>query len=148
MRSRTMLIFKPDCLSGQGGVGLDALLGEVAEYGTEFGMRMEMAARIQLSKEMAARLYEEHRGKPFYDGLVGFMTSGPCLVSIWSCESGPACLAGREVVRRIREKHGRDDLSETGPANLVHGSDSQDSADREIRWAVKCFILRCAEEGG
>jgi len=153
LSNRTMLMFKPDCVAGfrhgEDTVRLRHLLNQVAAAGSEGGeeWRMEMGARVHITENMAAKLYEEHKGKPFCAALVNFVTSAPSFVSVWSCEGAPAWEVGRGAVGLIRSRYGRDDLSVTGPANLLHGSDGPESAKREVRWAIKCFILRCAEEG-
>ena len=90
-----------------------------------------------LTSEQAAGFYAEHQGKPFYDGLVGFMTSGPVMVQV---------LEGEDAIRRHREIMGatnpkealagtlRACYAESIDRNAVHGSDAPASAAREIAY--------------
>jgi nucleoside-diphosphate kinase len=91
---------------------------------------------MEVSRQIAERHYEEHEGKPFYEPLVEFLTSGPVVALI---------LEGREAVTTARRLIGETDPIEAGPGsirgdfglevqkNLVHGSDSPESAARETR---------------
>ncbi|MNK56622.1 Nucleoside diphosphate kinase [compost metagenome] len=92
---------------------------------------------LHLSSEQAAGFYAEHQGKPFYDGLVAFMTSGPVMVQV---------LEGEDAIRRHREIMGatnpkealagtlRSCYAESIDRNAVHGSDAPASAAREIAY--------------
>lgn len=153
MSSTTMLMFKPDCLAGFSHcgreVGFGEVLGQVMELGsaaTEW--RMEMGARLCLTPVMAGMLYAVHKGKPFHDGLLDSVTSGPVFVSIWSGDTDTAWQVGRSVVEAVRKSYGRDDLSKTGPSNVLHASDGPDSAAEEVRWAIRTMTLRCAASAG
>jgi len=105
---------------------------------------MDFGAKVYLTRNMVEKLYAEHVGKPFYERLVGFASSGPSFVSIWSCGVKPAWGVGRDIVSQIRDVHGRSDPESTGPANLIHGSDGSESAKREVQWALRCMVLQCA----
>lgn len=125
---RTLSIIKPDAVAKN-------LLGAIYNRFETAGLRIVAARMVQLSVEQAQGFYAEHEGKPFYDSLVEFMTSGPCMVSV---------LEGEAAIRRHREILGatdprqalagtlRADFAEATPANAVHGSDSPESASREI----------------
>ncbi len=142
--SDSMLMFKPDCLDSDSPSGFQELLGEAMRIGGSQGWAMGFGAKVCLTRNMAEKLYAEHVGKPFYERLVGFASSGPSFVSVWSCDAKPAWEVGRDVVSQIREARGKSDPEATGPANLIHGSDGQASASREVRWAMRCIILQCA----
>lgn len=145
MMSDTMLMFKPDCFDADSQAGFPELLGEAMRIGTSAqGWTMDFGAKVYLTRNMAEKLYAEHAGKPFYERLVGFASSGPSFVSVWSCDTKSAWEVGRDIVSQIREIHGRSDPESTGPANLVHGSDGFESAKREVRWALRCMVLQCA----
>ena len=99
------------------------------------GIRIIAQKRIQMTKEQAGQFYAEHKGKPFYDGLVEMMSSGPIVVQV---------LQGEDVIKRYRALMGATNPAnaEEGtirkafggelPHNAVHGSDSPESASREI----------------
>ena len=126
--TRTLAIIKPDAVaSGKSG----AILAHLERDG--FVVR---AARLtRLSRAQAGAFYEVHRGRPFYDELVSFMTSGPCL---------PIALERADAVARYREVIGATDPKEAAEGtirklyaeskgrNAVHGSDSDENAAREI----------------
>jgi Nucleoside diphosphate kinase len=126
--TRTLAIIKPDAVaSGKSG----AILAHLEREG--FVVR---AARLtRLSRAQAGAFYEVHRGRPFYDELVSFMTSGPCF---------PMALERADAVARYREVIGATDpreaaegtirklYAESKGRNAVHGSDSDENAAREI----------------
>lgn len=126
--TRTLAIIKPDAVaSGKSG----AILAHLEREG--FVVR---AARLtRLSRAQAGAFYEVHRGRPFYDELVSFMTSGPCF---------PMALERADAVARYREVIGATDPKEAAEGtvrrlyaeskgrNAVHGSDSDENAAREI----------------
>jgi nucleoside-diphosphate kinase len=95
------------------------------------------AKMVHLTREQAAGFYAEHQGKPFFDGLLDFITSGPMMIQV---------LQGEDAVRRYRELMGatdpakatagtlRADYADSQRENSVHGSDSTESAAREIAY--------------
>ncbi|AIJ07490.1 Nucleoside diphosphate kinase [Edwardsiella anguillarum ET080813] len=101
------------------------------------GLKIVAAKMVHLTREQAEGFYAEHRGRPFFDGLVTFMTSGPIMVQV---------LEGNDAVRRNREIMGatnpenalagtlRADYADSLTENAVHGSDSPASAEREIAY--------------
>lgn len=138
-----MLMFKPDCLDPDSPFGFQELLGEALRSSNK-GWTMEFGAKVRLTRNMVEKLYAEHVGKPFYERLVGFASSGSSFVSVWSCNGQPAWEVARDVVSRIRQVCGKSNPEVTGPANLIHGSDGPESASREVRWALRCIVLQCA----
>lgn len=125
---RTFIMAKPNALER-------GLVGEIISRFERKDLRLERLQKLQVSKEMAARLYEEHEGKPFYDDLVTFITSGPVVAMEW---------VGADAVRVGRMLMGATDPAGAAPgsirgdfgleigANIVHGSDSHESARREL----------------
>ena len=111
------------------------LLGEVTSRLEHKGLRLESIARLRVDGELAALLYAEHQGKAFYDDLVAFITSGPAVAMEWS---------GEQAVAVARTLIGATDPVEAAPGtirgdfglsigeNLVHASDSPESAKREL----------------
>ena len=146
MSDMTMLMFKQDCFDPDSPFSFQELLVEAMQIGAG-GMKswtMEFGAKVSLSRNMAETLYAEHVGKPFYERIVGFASTGPSFVSVWSCGGQPAWEVGRDVVSQIRQACGKSNLEVTGPANLIHGSDGLESANREVKWALRCMVLQCA----
>lgn len=99
------------------------------------GLRLAGLKMQVVSRELAARHYAEHEGKPFYDGLMQFITSGPSIQMVWEGESAV------DVVRRINGATDclkadvgtvRGDYGLSTRTNLVHASDSPETARREI----------------
>ncbi|MDD5307111.1 MAG: nucleoside-diphosphate kinase [Deltaproteobacteria bacterium] len=128
MTERTLSIIKPNAVAAR---KVGAILGRFEEEGlTIAALRM-----TRLSRREAEAFYAEHRGKPFFDGLVAFMTSGPICVQV---------LEGADAVERNRAIMGATDPSKAAPGtlralyarnmteNAVHGSDGATSAAREI----------------
>jgi nucleoside-diphosphate kinase len=126
--TRTLAIIKPDAV-GSGKVG--KILAHLEEAGfTVRAMRM-----TRLTQAQAGSFYEVHRQRPFFDSLVAFMTSGPCV---------PMVLEAEEAVPRLRETIGATDPAEAAPGtvralyaenkerNGIHASDSGENAAREI----------------
>ena len=126
--TRTLAIIKPDAVaSGKSG----AILAHLEREG--FVVR---AARLtRLSRAQAGAFYEVHRGRPFYDELVSFMTSGPCFPM--AIERADAVARYREVIGATDPKEAADGTirklyAESKGRNAVHGSDSDENAAREI----------------
>ena len=126
--NRTLAIIKPDAVAA-GKIG--AIVAHLEKEG--FVVRAERLTRLATAEAQA--FYEVHRGRPFYDELVSFMTSGPCL---------PMALERDNAVAHYRQVIGATDPAEAAPGtirklfaeskgrNAVHGSDSDDNAAREI----------------
>ena len=93
--------------------------------------------QLTISRELAERHYGEHKGKPFFDGLVSFITSGPVVAAV---VEGPRAIAawrqvagGTDPVEKAAPGSIRGDFALETQNNLVHGSDSPESAAREIK---------------
>jgi nucleoside-diphosphate kinase len=125
---QTLVIFKPDCVQRR-------LVGAILARFEAKGLRIAALKMIQVDRGLADRHYAEHRGKPFFEGLIGFIISAPVVVGV---------LEGNEAVAVVRSMLGatsgvaaapgtiRGDFSISKQNNLVHGSDSPESAQREI----------------
>jgi nucleoside-diphosphate kinase len=125
---RTLVLVKPDGVQR-------GLVGEIVRRLEHRGLKLVGLKLMRLSKDVAARHYAEHQGKPFYDGLLGFITSGPVVAMIWE---------GREAVTVVRSLMGTTDPLKAAPGtirgdlaldlgmNLIHGSDSPARAETEM----------------
>ncbi len=125
---RTLVLIKPDAFER-------GLTGEVIARFERKGLEIAALKRMQLDRPTAERHYAEHRGEPFFEKLVEFITSGPLVAML---------LEGREAVTAARQVIGSTNPLEAPPGsirgdyglevrtNLVHGSDSSESADREL----------------
>lgn len=127
---RTFSIVKPDAVERN-------LIGAIYQRIESAGLKIIAAKMVHLSEDKAKGFYAEHEGKPFYDDLVAFMTSGPVMVQV---------LEGENAIARYRELMGktnpeeaacgtlRADYAQSMRLNSVHGSDSPVSAAREIAY--------------
>ena len=128
MTERTFSIIKPDATRRN-------LTGKINTVIEDSGLRIVGQRRLQLTREQAEAFYDVHRGKPFYEELVGFMTSGPVVVQV---------LEGEGAVARYREVMGATNPANAAPGtirqlyaesftgNSIHGSDSAENATIEI----------------
>jgi nucleoside-diphosphate kinase len=125
---RTLILVKPDAFARQ-------LTGEIIARFERKGLRLVALQQLTMSSELAERHYAEHVGKPFFEELVGFITSGP-LVAM-ALEGDHAVLAARQVIgatNPIEASPGsiRGDYAIAVGQNMVHGSDSPESGVREL----------------
>ena len=126
--NRTLAIIKPDAVA-------NGKIGAIVAHLEQEGFVVRAARLARLAAAEAQAFYEVHRGRPFYDELVAFMTSGPCL---------PMALERENAVAHYRQVIGATDPAEAAPGtirklhaeskgrNAVHGSDSDENARREI----------------
>ena len=125
---RTLSIVKPDAVARN-------LIGEIYRRFEKSNLRIVAAKMLQLSQAQAEGFYTEHKGKPFFEDLVAYMTSGPVVVQV--LEGEDAIAANRKLMGATNPKDAepgtiRADFAESVEANAVHGSDSSQSAAREI----------------
>lgn len=125
---RTFSIIKPDAVAR-------ALIGQIESRFEANGLRIVAARMLRLTEAQAKGFYAEHDGKPFYHDLVAYMTSGPVVVQV--LEGDNAIVANRKLMGATNPKNAepgtiRADFAESVEANAVHGSDSPESAAREI----------------
>lgn len=125
---RTFLMVKPDGVQR-------GLIGEIVKRLEQKGFQLVGSKLMVISKELAEKHYEEHKGKSFFNELVGFITSGPVFAMVWQ---------GDQVIVLSRTLMGKTNTLDAQPGtirgdyavhtgmNLIHGSDSPESAEREI----------------
>ena len=125
---RTLILLKPDCVQRR-------LMGRVIARFEDKGLNFVAAKLMRITPELAKEHYAEHVAKPWYPALEGFITGGPVLAAV---------VEGLDAIRVVREMLGatnglqatpgtiRGDFSSSRQMNLVHGSDGEESAAREI----------------
>ena len=126
---RTLILCKPDAVSR-------GLIGEITARIERRGYVISALKLMQLDGERAREHYGEHKGKPFFDGLVAFITSGPLVAMAVEGEGaieGCRQLIGATDPLKAAPGSLRGDLAQTIGRNLVHGSDAPASADRELK---------------
>lgn len=126
---RTLVLVKPDGVKRR-------LVGEILSRIERKGLTIAALELVTVSDELARKHYAEHDGKPFFDSLLAFITSGPVVAAI---VEGPRAIAafrqiagGTDPVEKATPGTIRGDLALITQDNLVHGSDSPESAAREI----------------
>ena len=127
---RTLSIIKPDATSKN-------IIGKIIDRFEENGLKVVAGKLIHMDQAKAAGFYAEHEGKPFFPNLVEYMTSAPVFVQV--LEGDNAVVKNRELMGATNPSEAdpgtiRADFAETIDANAVHGSDSTDSAAREISY--------------
>ena len=127
---KTLSIIKPDAVSKN-------IVGKIISRFEENGLYIVAGKLIQLDDEMASGFYAEHEGRPFFNDLKTFMTSGPVFVQVLEGEG--AILKNRELMGNTNPQEAapgtiRADFAISIDANAVHGSDSETSAEREINY--------------
>ncbi len=125
---RTLAILKPDCVR-------KGLQGEVLSRIQKAGFKVLGFKQIRLTKEMAGAFYAVHKGRPFYDGLVEFMTSGPCVPVALEKENAVAdfrTLIGATDPKEAAEGTIRKLFADNKGENIVHGSDSAENGRIEV----------------
>jgi nucleoside-diphosphate kinase len=126
---QTLVLIKPDGMQRR-------LAGKILARFEEKGLRLAAMKLVRPDRDLAGKHYAVHQGKPFYDSLLGFLTSGPTLAMV---------LEGREAVTVVRGMMGTTDGAKSPPGtirgdyalsvqnNLIHGSDSPENAALEIK---------------
>ena len=127
---RTLSIVKPDAVGKN-------VIGEILSRFEKAGLQIVAAKMLQLDDEKAGSFYAEHAERPFFKDLVGFMTSGPVVVQVLEGEG--AIAKNRELMGATNPQEAeagtiRADFAQSIDANAVHGSDSAESAAREIEY--------------
>lgn len=125
---RTLVILKPDAVQR-------GLIGQITARLEQRGIKLIGMRLIQINEELAARHYAVHKGKPFYDGLIKYITSSPVVVQVWE---------GKRVIEIVRRTCGatnpidadlgtiRADFGLEIGRNLIHASDGAETAAYEI----------------
>ena len=127
---RTLSIIKPDAVS-------DNAIGKIMARFEEQGLKIVAAKMLLLTPEQAGGFYAEHKARPFFAGLVEFMTSGPVVVQVLEGDNAIAC--NREIMGATNPAQAapgtiRADFAADVGRNAVHGSDSSAAASREIAY--------------
>ena len=127
---RTLSIIKPDAVAKN-------VVGEILSRFEAAGLKVVALKMLQLSQEQAEGFYAEHKERPFFKDLVEFMTSGPVTVQVLEGEG--AVLANRDLMGATNPQEAaagtiRADFAQSIDANAVHGSDSLESAAREVAY--------------
>ena len=137
MSEKTLILFKPDAVMRQ-------LTGKILQKYEEKGLQIAAMKMLKVSREQAEKHYIEHREKPFFQDLVAYITESPIIAMV---------LKGVNAVKIARTLNGATDGSEAAPGtirgdfamskrfNLVHASDSNESAERETRIYFSEFEL-------
>ncbi|MBC8420740.1 MAG: nucleoside-diphosphate kinase [Proteobacteria bacterium] len=127
---RTLSIIKPDGVSRN-------LIGAVVTRLEQEGLKIVAMKMIRMSKEEAKGFYKVHEGKPFYESVTDFMSSGPCVVMILEGDDGIQRyrkLMGATNYKEAEEGTIRRNFATDIEKNVVHGSDSVENADYEINY--------------
>ncbi len=128
MIQRTFCIIKPDAVAR----GLEDEINDIIIHK---GFKILASKRLTATRDQFETFYAEHKGKPFFDGLVEFMTSGPIIVQVLEGENAIQAwrdLMGKTDPAEAAEGTIRKKYAESKGHNSVHGSDSPESAEREI----------------
>ena len=127
---RTLSIVKPDAVSKN-------IIGEIFSRFEKSGLQIVAVKMIRLTTDTAGGFYSEHAGKPFYNALVEYMCSGPVCIQVLEGENAVQVnrvLMGATDPKRADPGTIRADFAVSVDANAVHGSDSHESASREIAY--------------
>jgi nucleoside-diphosphate kinase len=126
---RTLILVKPDAFARH-------LTGEIISRFERKGLSLVALQLMTISRELGSEHYAEHEGKPFYEELVSFITSGPLVAMVLEGES--AITAARQVIGATNPLEAttgsiRGDFAVAVGQNMVHGSDAPESAAREVK---------------
>lgn len=125
---RTLVLVKPDGVQR-------GLVGEIVSRLERKGLRIAAARFLQADRALAEAHYAPHRERPFFPGLIAFLTSGPLLAMVWegprAIEQVRALMGATDPLRAALGSI-RGDLALTIGNNLIHGSDGPESAEREV----------------
>lgn len=130
---KTFLMVKPDGVERQ-------VIGEIVSRFEKKGLKLIGAKLMKIPTQLAEQHYQEHKGKAFYDELVQFITSGPVFAMVWQGEN--AIEITRQMMGKTNPKEAlpgtiRGDFGMSVGKNVIHGSDSPASAEREIQLFFK-----------
>ena len=126
---RTLVLIKPDAVQR-------GLMGEITARLEQRGLRLVAARFLLVERSLAERHYAVHKGKPFYDGLIAYITSAPVMAMVW--EGPDAIVAVRQTMGSTRPTEAapgsiRHDFGLTVGRNLTHASDSPETAEEEVK---------------
>ena len=130
MKEKTLSIIKPDGVSRN-------LIGKVIARLEKAGLKIVAMKMINMNKEQAMGFYKVHEGKPFYDSVTDFMSSGPCVVMVLEGEDAIGryrTLMGATNFKEAEEGTIRQEFATDIEKNVVHGSDTEKTANFEISY--------------
>lgn len=130
MKETTLSIIKPDGVSR-------SLIGEVVKRIEAADLKIRAMKMIRMSKDQAKGFYKVHEGKPFYESVTDFMSSGPCVVMVLEGEDAIAKyrkLMGATNYKEAEEGTIRREFASDIEKNVVHGSDAEETARFEISY--------------
>ncbi|MBI1824894.1 MAG: nucleoside-diphosphate kinase [Planctomycetes bacterium] len=125
---RTLIILKPDAIQRR-------VIGRIVQRFEDKGLSIAGLKLVRISRDLAERHYAPHKGKPFYPGLIDYITSGPVVVMVLQgsrCIEISRILMGKTFGYEAAPGTIRGDFGASRSFNLIHGSDSPDSASSEI----------------
>jgi nucleoside-diphosphate kinase len=130
MKERTLSIIKPDGVSRR-------LIGEIIQRLEKADLKILAMKMVKMTKAEAKGFYKVHQGKPFYGSLTNFMSSGPCVVMV--LEGADAIVRYRELMGATNYKEAKEgtirrEFATDIEKNVVHGSDSEETANFEIKY--------------
>jgi nucleoside-diphosphate kinase len=128
VRERTFALVKPDGIQR-------GLVGEIVRRFEQRGLQLVALKMVRISRQLAEAYYAEHQAKPFFRGLVEYVTSGPAVAMVWEGENAVAIVRktmGATDPAKAEPGTIRADLGLSIGRNVVHGSDSPESATREM----------------
>jgi nucleoside-diphosphate kinase len=142
MRERTFVMVKPDGVQR-------GLVGEIVSRFESRGLNICGVKMMKLPRELAERHYEEHKGKPFYEALLTYITSGPVVCMVLEGEN--VVMVARSMMGKTNPQDAapgtiRGDLAQVTGRNVIHGSDSSESAKREINLFFNDYELQKYEK--
>ncbi|MDX1664580.1 MAG: nucleoside-diphosphate kinase [Candidatus Promineifilaceae bacterium] len=125
---QTLILVKPDGVQR-------GLVGQIISRFEQRGLKLRGMKFMQMSRDLASQHYAVHQGKPFYDDLISYITSGPVVAMVW--EGRDSINAARVTIGSTRPAEAqagtiRGDYAMEVGRNLVHGSDSEENAAREV----------------
>ncbi|HEY3244952.1 MAG TPA: nucleoside-diphosphate kinase [Phycisphaerae bacterium] len=125
---RTLIILKPDCVQRR-------LIGRIVQRFEDKGLLIAAMKLMQIERSLAERHYAPHKGKPFYPGLIDYITAGPVVVMVASGANAISIarkMMGKTFGYEAEPGTIRGDFGVSKTFNLIHGSDSPESAETEI----------------
>jgi nucleoside-diphosphate kinase len=133
MKERTFIALKPDAVRRK-------LIGKIIERFENRGFEIIAMKMVKLDRKMAEKWYEEHKGKEFFERLINFTTSGRMVVMVVEGENAISVV--RKMIGKTNPAEAepgtiRGDFALTTPDNVIHASDSKESAEREIKLFFK-----------
>jgi len=126
---KTFVMVKPDGVQR-------SLVGRIVQRFEDRGVKIVAMKMMKIPRELAERHYEEHKGKGFYEPLLSYITSGPVVCMVFegeNCVAAARAMMGKTNPQDAAPGTIRGDFSQVTGRNIVHGSDSAESAKREIK---------------